>query len=131
MGDRPLVAIVDDDKSIRNALSDLLKAAGFHAVAFEAAESFLGWPDRARVACLVTDMRMPGLSGLQLYEALVADGDAVPTVIMTAHPKEMTQLRARAAGIHCYLVKPFVPDELLDCLNGLLGRSDSGAIPKS
>ena len=72
MAERPLVAIVDDDKSIRNATSDLLKAAGFTTAAFEDAESFLGWPTRASVACLVADMRMPGMSGLELYEALVA-----------------------------------------------------------
>ena len=64
MADRPLVAIVDDDKSIRNAISDLLKAAGFNALAFEDAESFLRSPDRALVDCLVADMRMPGMSGL-------------------------------------------------------------------
>ena len=86
MAERPLVAIVDDDKSIRNATSDLLKAAGFTPASFEDAESFLGWPTRASVACLVADMRMPGMSGLELYEALVAAGHAIPTVIITAHP---------------------------------------------
>jgi FixJ family two-component response regulator len=131
MADRPLVAIVDDDKSIRNAISDLLKAAGFDALAFEDAESFLRSPDRALVDCLVADMRMPGMSGLQLYEALAADGRAIPTIIMTAHPQETTQLRIRAAGVHGYLVKPFVPDELLDCLGGLLAKPASGPIPRS
>lgn len=131
MADRPIVAIVDDDKSIRIAISDLLKAAGFDAVVFEDAESFLGSPDRARVDCLVTDMRMPGMSGLQLYEALAAAGRALPTIIMTAHPQETTQLRVRAAGIRGYLVKPFAPDELLDGLAGLLGGPAPGPIPKS
>ena len=68
MAEKPLVAIVDDDKSIRNATSDLLKAAGFTSAAFEDAESFLGSPTRASVACLVADMRMPGMSGLELYK---------------------------------------------------------------
>jgi FixJ family two-component response regulator len=131
MADRPVVAIVDDDKSIRNAISDLLKAAGFQPVAFEDAESFLGSPDRAQVDCLVADMRMPGMSGLQLHEALAAAGHAIPTVIMTAHPKETTQLRVRAAGIRGYLIKPFVPDELLDCLSGLLSNPAPGPIPKA
>lgn len=131
MADRPIVAIVDDDKSIRHAISDLLKAAGFHAVAFEDAERFLASPDRALVGCLVADMRMPGMSGLQLYEALAAAGQAIPTIIMTAHPHETTQLRVRAVGIQGYLVKPFVPDELLDCLGALLGKPAPGPIPKS
>ena len=129
MAERPLVAIVDDDKSIRNATSDLLKAAGFTPAAFEDAESFLGWPTRANVACLVADMRMPGMSGLELYVALVAAGHAIPTVIITAHPEELTQSRARAAGIRCYLRKPFAPDELLECVDLALARS-SGHIPK-
>jgi FixJ family two-component response regulator len=131
MAERPLVAIVDDDKSIRNATSDLLKAAGFSPAAFEDAESFLGWPTRASVACLVADMRMPGMSGLELYEALVADGHTIPTVIITAHPEETTQLRARAVGIRCYLSKPFAPDELLECVGGALANSRGDPIPKS
>ncbi|MBL0726426.1 response regulator transcription factor [Piscinibacter sp. HJYY11] len=131
MADRPIVAIVDDDKSIRHAISDLLKAAGFQALAFQDAESFLASPDRALVDCLVADMRMPGMSGLKLHEALAAAGQAIPTIIMTAHPEETTQVRVSAAGIQGYLVKPFVPDELLDCLAALLGKPGSGPIPKS
>ena len=131
MAGKPLVAIVDDDKSIRNATSDLLKAAGFTPATFADAESFLGWPSRASVACLVADMRMPGMSGLELYEALVAAGHVIPTVIITAHPEERAQARARAAGIRCYLSKPFAPDELLDCVGEALARSRGGPIPKS
>src|SRR4030095_16241172 len=114
MPERPLIAIVDDDKSIRNATQDLLKAAGFSTVTFEDAESFLGSASRASVACLVTDMRMPGMSGLKLHQELVASGHGIPTVIITAPPEELTQ--AREAGITCYLIKPFAPDELLECV---------------
>ena len=131
MAERPLVAIVDDDKSIRNATSDLLKAAGFTTAAFEDAESFLGWASRASAACLVADMRMPGMSGLELYETLVASGHAIPTVIITAHPEELVQSRARAAGIRCYLSKPFAPDDLLECVGEALAKSQPGPIPKS
>ena len=131
MHEGPLVAIVDDDKSIRNATSDLLKAAGFTPAAFEDAESFLGWPTRASVACLVADMRMPGMSGLELYEALVAASRPIPTIIITAHPEELAKARARALGIDCYLSKPFAPDELLECVGEALARSRGGPIPKS
>ena len=130
MADMPLVAIVDDDKSIRNATSDLLKAAGLASAAFEDAESFLRWPTRDGIACLVADMRMPGMSGLDLYETLVAAGEVIPTVIMTAHPEERTQARARAAGIHGYLSKPFTPDEFLECVVAALGQSRGGPIPR-
>jgi FixJ family two-component response regulator len=122
---------VDDDKSIRNATSDLLKAAGFTPAAFEDAESFLEWASHASVACLIADMRMPGMSGLELYEALVTSGRAMPTVIITAHPEELTQSRAREAGICGYLSKPFAPDELLECVGEALTRPQRGPIPRS
>ena len=78
MAGKPLVAIVDDDKSIRNGTRDLLKAAGFSTATFEDAESFLASASRATAACLVADMRMPGMTGLELYEALVTSGDRHP-----------------------------------------------------
>ena len=131
MAEKPLVAIVDDDKSIRNATRDLLRAAGFSTATFEDAKSFLASASRATVACLVADMRMPGMTGLELYEALVASGDAIPTVLITAHPEEVTQSRAREAGITCYLSKPFAPDDLLGCVRAALAKSRSGSIPKS
>jgi FixJ family two-component response regulator len=128
----PLVAIVDDDKSMRNATQDLLKAAGFSTAAFEDAESFLDSATRATAACLVADMRMPGMSGVELYQALVASGHSIPTVIITAHPEEVTQARGRVAGLTCYLIKPFTPDELLECVHEALAKSQGrGAIPRS
>jgi FixJ family two-component response regulator len=132
MLDGPLIAIVDDDKSIRNATQDLLRAAGFSTATFEDAESFLGSADRASAACVVADMRMPGMSGLELYQTLVASGHSIPTVIITAHPEELTQARAQAAGITCYIIKPFAPDELLECVRAALAKSQTcRALPKS
>jgi len=132
MPEGPLVAIVDDDKSIRNATQDLLKAAGFSTVTFEDAESFLGSASRASAACLVADMRMPGMTGLELCQELVASGHPIPTVIITAHPQELTLARAREAGITCFLTKPFEPDELLECVSEALAKSQTRhAIPKS
>jgi FixJ family two-component response regulator len=131
MAERPLVAIVDDDQSLRNATRDLLKAAGFSTATFEDAESFLGSASRASAACLVADMRMPGMTGLELYQALVASGERIPTVIITAHPEELTQSRARDAGITCYLSKPFAPDDLLECVGEALAKSQRRPIPRS
>ena len=132
MAERPLVAIVDDDQSIRNATRDLLRAAGFSTATFEDAESFLGSASRAAAACLVADMRMPGMSGVELYQTLLASGHGIPTVIITAHPEEVTQARARVVGLTCYLIKPFTPDELLECVNEALAKSlTPRAIPKS
>ena len=132
MPEGPLVAIVDDDKSIRNATQNLLKAAGFSTATFEDAESFLASASFASASCMVADMRMPGMTGLELYQELIASGHGIPTVIITAHPEELTQARAREAGITCYLTKPFTPDELLECVSESLAKSQARrAIPKS
>ena len=132
MPNGPLVAIVDDDKSIRNATEDLLKAAGFSTATFEDAESFLGSASRASAACVVADMRMRGMTGVKLYQELVASGHAIPTVIITAHPEELALAGAREAGITCCLIKPFTPDELLECVHEALAKSQTPLpIPKS
>jgi DNA-binding response OmpR family regulator len=70
------------------------------------------------------------MTGLELYQALVASGDGIPTVIITAHPEELAQSRAREAGITCYLSKPFAPDDLLECVREALARP-RGPIPRS
>jgi len=126
MFSRPLVAIVDDDQSIRDATSNLLQSAGFLTATFADAESFLT-SSEPRAACLVADMRMPGMSGLQLHQHLIASGASIPTVLITAYPSDATRLRAREAGIDCCLAKPFAPDELLECVR----RALAGATPKS
>ena len=132
MAEKALVAIVDDDESIRRATRSLLRSAGFATAAFSDAESFLDSAHRASAACLVADMRMPGMSGLELYEALVASGEAIPTVLITAYPEDITRVRARAAGISCLLGKPFAPDELLECIRQALARARQGnPIPRS
>ena len=132
MADGPLIAIVDDDKSIRNSTQDLLKSAGYSTATFEDAASFLASASRALAACLVADMRMPRMTGLELYQQLVASGSGIPTIMITAHPEELTQSRAREAGITCYLIKPFGPDELLECIREALAKSRTrSAIPKS
>jgi len=132
MPEGPHIAVVDDDRSIRNATQDLLNAAGYSTFTFENARSFLGSSARATVACLVADMRMPGMTGLELHEHLAASGAEIPTVIITAHPQALTRERARAAGITCFLTKPFTPDELLECVRKAVVKSQARrTIPKS
>ena len=123
MPSRPLVAIVDDDESLRDATSNLLPAAGFSTATFADAESFLTSGGGPRAACLVTDMRRPGMSGLQLHRHLSASGAPIPTVLITAYASDATRSRARAAGIVCCLAKPFAPDELLECVRNALART--------
>ena len=125
---RPLVAVVDDDSSLRNATQNLLEAAGFSTVAFGSADGFLKSPRRNDVSCLVTDMRMPGMTGLELFKRLVASDNAIPTVLITAYPDEAVRSTAREAGIRCYLSKPFSPEQLCDCVRSAIARN---ATPKS
>jgi FixJ family two-component response regulator len=115
MPEGPHIAVVDDDRSIRNATQDLLNAAGYSTFTFENAKSFLGSSVLESVACLVADMRMPGMTGLELHEHLAKSGNGIPTVIITAHP-QLARERAREAGVTCFLTKPFTPDELLECV---------------
>jgi len=132
MPEDSLIAVVDDDRSIRNATQDLLNAAGYTSLTFENARSFLGSSARANVACLVADMRMPGMTGLELHEHLASSGNGIPTVIITAHPEELARARARELGITCFLAKPFTPDELLACVRKALASPPARRItPRS
>jgi FixJ family two-component response regulator len=120
MPEGPLIAVVDDDRSIRNATQDLLNAEGYSTLTFENARSFLGSSARSSVTCLIADLRMPGMTGLELHDHLASLGNRIPTVIITAHPEELTLARARQAGITCVLAKPFTPEELLACVRETL-----------
>jgi len=119
---KPLVAIVDDDESMRRATSNLLESSGFATATFADAEAFLGSRRHPGVSCLVTDMRMPGMTGLELHESLVASGSGISTVLITAYPDETTRLRARKAGVTCFLAKPVPPEELCECVRSALAN---------
>ena len=122
----PLIAIVDDDESIRDTTKDLLESAGFSAAVFACAADLLKFRRLSQVSCLIADMRMPKMSGLELQQHLVAWNRAIPTILMTAYPDERAQAQAIKAKVVCYLVKPFVADELLACVRGAVQRHDAG-----
>ena len=127
MRTRPLIAIVDDDKSIRDTTKDLLESAGFSAAVFAHPAGFLKSTRLSRVCCLITDMRMPKMTGLELHQQLVASNRAIPTILMTAHPDERARAQAIKSNVVCYLVKPFAADELLACVRSALQRRDAGS----
>jgi FixJ family two-component response regulator len=120
----PLVAIVDDDKSIRDTTQDLLESAGFLAVTFASASKLLNSRRLNAIDCLIADMRMPGMTGLELYQHLIALRRPIPTILMTAYPNERTRAQASKAHIVGYLAKPFAAEELLASLRGALQRPD-------
>jgi FixJ family two-component response regulator len=122
MPNKPVIAIVDDDQSVREALMSLMRALGFVSEAYGCAEDFLRSRRLHRIACLIADVRMPGMTGLELYRHLVASGKPIPTVLITAHQDGEGRRRALSAGVICYLTKPFNEDDLLGCIHSALER---------
>jgi FixJ family two-component response regulator len=112
----PLIAIVDDDESMRDTTRDLLESAGFSAAAFASAAHLLKSRRLHRVSCLIADMRMPKMTGLELHQHLAASNHPIPTILMTAYPDERVWAQAMKANVVCYLAKPFEAEELLNCV---------------
>jgi len=115
-----LVAIVDDDESMRNAVLDLVKAAGFPGQAFASAEEFLESGQQHTTGCLIADIRMPGMSGLELQARLNAEGCKMPIIFITAHGDPKMRMQALRAGAVEFLAKPFDDDVLLERLRAAL-----------
>jgi len=123
---KPLIAIVDDDESMREAIKGLIRSMGFDAETFSSADDFLRFPDIRRTACLVTDINMPGMSGLDLHHRLVALGKSVPTVLITAFPEKNVRASALGADVVGCLTKPFGEQILLDCIRSALVLNSEG-----
>jgi len=121
----PVIAIVDDDEAVRDAVASLVRSHGYGTLKFASAQEFLDSPSRAQVACLISDVQMLGMTGLELYERLVASKTPVPTLLITAYPKNEERDRALRAGVICYLKKPFAEEELLACMQAALGKSSA------
>ena len=119
-----LVAIVDDEKALRQATESLLRSAGFKAKSFRSAEAFLRSKSRARGGCLVLDVGLPGMNGLELQLELIRNGCAIPVVFMTAQHDDEGKMRERAlrAGALAFLQKPFGEEDLLSAVRSALSR---------
>jgi FixJ family two-component response regulator len=112
-GGRELIAIVDDDDSVRAALENLMKAVGLPARAFASAEEFLESGAPQRTSCLIADIQMPGMSGLELQAALNAANYRIPIIFITAHGDDKTRMKAMRAGALQFVVKPFDDEALV------------------
>jgi FixJ family two-component response regulator len=119
---RPLIAIVDDDESIRDTTKDLLESAGFAAVAFASASLLLKSRRIRSISCLVADMRMPEMTGLELHQHLIGSNQAIPTILVTAYQDERVRAQAIRNNVVCYLAKPFAADEFLACVRCAIQR---------
>ena len=114
------VVIVDDDDSMRSAVQDLLEAVGLPAQGFASAEEFLKSGKHHQTTCLITDIRMPGMSGLELQAKLNAERCRIPTIFITAHGDEKMRMQALRAGAVEFLAKPFDDDALLESVRAAL-----------
>src|ERR1700745_2256126 len=119
---RNMVAIVDDDDLMRSAVEGLLKSAGLPSQAFASAEEFLNSGQQRRVGCLVADIRMPGMTGLELQARLNAEHCRIPTIFITAHGDEKMRMQALRAGAVEFLAKPFDDEVLLDSVRAALAK---------
>lgn len=111
-----LISIVEDDQPFRESMRKLVSSLGYTAEAFPSAADFLASPLLTATACLVTDVQMPGMTGLELHSHLVAAGYTIPTILVTVYPDEVVRRRALKDGVVCYLSKPVDDDHLERCL---------------
>ena len=123
MPDASIISIVDDDASVREGLADLVSSMGFQAKTFRRAEHFMKSHWLRNTSCLIADVQMPEMTGLELYSALVDSGIKMPTILITAFPNNDDRDRALDAGVSCYLTKPFEKGELITCIRSTLGHA--------
>jgi FixJ family two-component response regulator len=111
-----MIAVVDDDNAVRASIDSLVRSLGFLVCAFPSAEDFLESVEFGSADCLITDVQMPTMSGVELHEHLTAKGIQIPTIFITAFPEESVRKRAMTGSAICFLSKPFQAQTLIDCL---------------
>jgi len=117
-----LISIVDDDQAFRDSMRRLVKSLGYTVEVFPSASEFLASPRRAATDCLVADVHMPEMTGVELFMHLIATGQGIPTILVTAYPDDRVQERMLSEGVGCYLRKPLEEAVLIDCLRFAVAR---------
>ena len=117
-----LISIVDDDQSFRESMRRLIKSLGYAVDVFSSAAEFLASPRAAATHCLVADIHMPDMTGVELYGHLVRSGLRIPTILVTAYPDEDDRRRMLSEGVECYLRKPLEEAALIACLRSAVAR---------
>jgi FixJ family two-component response regulator len=120
-----LVSVVDDNQFFRESMRRLLRSLGYTVEAFPSAADFLASPRLVETACLIADVHMPAMTGLELYRHLIDAGYAIPTVLVTAYPDAVDRARALNDGVVCYLRKPVDEKHLVRCLQSCEPREES------
>ena len=121
-----LISIIDDDEDFRESVAGLMKSWGFTVESFPSAADFLAWSYIRDTSCLIADVHMPRMTGIELHRRLVEAGYAIPTILITAYPDDSVRARALADGIICYLTKPCDEDALFGCVSSALERAKPG-----
>src|ERR1700751_3755314 len=116
----PVIAIVDDDESFRRATTSFVRSLGYGTAACDSAEAFLKSEHVKDADCLITDVQMPGMTGIELQDRLIAQGHSLPVIFITAFPEMRARAQALAAGAVGFLAKPFDDRNLISCLNEAL-----------
>jgi FixJ family two-component response regulator len=122
----PLISIVDDDRSVVEATVSLIQSVGFRAKGFLSAEQFLSSRQLRQTACLILDVRMPGIGGLELGRRLAAGGHRIPIIFMTAHGGDDVSTQAFQAGAVEFLIKPFSQESLVRAVSSALAEPPGG-----
>jgi len=122
-----MISIVDDNESVREATKSLVRSLGYAASTFASAEEYLQSGPVRETSCLITDLQMPGMNGVELQHRLIADGYRTPVIFVTAFPKEKLRTRALEAGAFGFLSKPFDAEHLIECLDRALQEQGAGS----
>jgi FixJ family two-component response regulator len=125
LSERSLISIVDDDQSFGDSMRRLLKSLGYAVAVFPSAAEFLSSPKLATTACLVADVHMPAITGVELYRHLIETGHAIPTILVTAYPDDSVEERMLALGVACYLRKPLEEADLIGCIRSAFARGNA------
>jgi FixJ family two-component response regulator len=115
-----LISVVEDDRFLRESMGRLMRSLGYTVDIFSSAADFLTSPRLAETACLIADIHMPAMTGLELYRRLIDTGHAIPTILVTAFPNDADRARALNDGVLCYLGKPVDEDHLIRCVRAAL-----------
>jgi FixJ family two-component response regulator len=115
-----VVSVVDDDQFFRESMVRLMRSLGYLVEAFSSARDFLSSARFSETACLITDVQMPAMTGIELHRHLVDGGHAIPTILITGYPNDADRSRALKDGVVCYLPKTFDEDQLMQCVRAAL-----------
>jgi len=121
---KPLVSIVEDDRFFRESMRRFMRSLGYAAEAFASAADFLASPRLGETACLIADVHMPAMTGIELYRSLIDTGRTIPTILVTAYPNDDDRARALNGGVVCYLRKPVDDQRLIGCLRAALASDE-------